>query len=251
MIFYLSVPGSAESISASSRLIFTALGSFVFLKEKIGVIKTNSIVFSIFGVVFVTQPDFIFHLHNEGVPTTDSNFTYGGPNSEQPNHPTKVSQMYIGYIMVLITGLSSAGPILIVRGTRIKDVPSDTQVIYGHFLGFIVSAVLMGCLEKPVLPHNINASLYLSGHIFFTLLGTVSFYAAINIASGVLVALAYTSVIVFSMAAQYAFMENIQPGHRNILEICGAILVLISASMNPLHQLFTGDKKKPDYDEFT
>ena len=67
--------------------------------------------------------------------------------------------------------------------------------------GFLISVILMGCLENlenPVLPHGVDVNLFLLGHVTFTFIGTICFYVALNITSGVLVSFPYISVIVFS-----------------------------------------------------
>ena len=171
-----------------------------------------------------------------------------GSNSTSNIIPSRSSRHeFIGYILVSISGFCSAATVLMIRGTKVKEVTSDVQVIYGHLFGFFISAFLMGVLEKPTLPSDALGMLYLVGHVIFSFSGTVCFYVALNMASGVLVALSYTTSIVFSMVAQYFILQDIQPGHRNLLEICGALLVLISACMNPVHQLVI--EKRGKYQE--
>ena len=52
--------GSAESLTISFTLIFTAIVSAVFLKETIGLVKAISIILCILAVFCITQPEFIF-----------------------------------------------------------------------------------------------------------------------------------------------------------------------------------------------
>ena len=259
------IAGDTESLNSATLLIFTAVVSSVFLKEKIGVIKALSIILSIVGVVFVTQPDFIFpklqpedfsfqnqtsleydatvnnELIQSGSKINESNATVNSPDT---------SKHYIGYILVTLSGLSCSSSVLFIRSmSSTGEVTSDVQVIATHVIGFVISAVLMGILEKPKLPVDLNGCLYLTGHVIFSYLGNVCFYVGLNIASGVLVVLAYTPAIVFSMIVQYFITFSIQPGQRNVLEIFGAILVFVAACMNPLHHTVTEKQDKNKNEE--
>ena len=239
--------------------------SAIFLKERIGVVKVLAIILSIVGVVFITQPDFIFRkIQQEGfsfqnktwlqydVTVNNESFQSGPMVNESNTTATSpdTSKYYIGYILVTVCGFSGAGSVLFIRGMSSTDeVTSDVQVIGTHLIGFTISAILMGILEKPKLPVDLNGCMYLTGHVVFSFLGTLCFYLAVNVASGVLVVLAYTPAIAFSMIVQYFITFNIQPGHRNVLEICGAILVFVAACMNPVHQIVTEKKNKNKNEE--
>ena len=230
--------------------------SAAFLKERIGAVKVISITVSIVGVVLVTQPDFLFNTAPEHDFTNSTyiikqEFTVPDDNSTQQSGD--ISKNYLGYILIVTYGLSSASSLLLVRAiSNSYEVATDIQVTWMHLMGLTISAILMGIFEKPKLPRNIMESLYLSGHIIFSFIGTFSYHLAFQLTSGVLVVLANTPAIVFTVLIQYYVTYNIRPGHRNVLEVCGSILIFIAAGMNPVYQIITNRKNKHEHkDEST
>ena len=163
-------------------------------------------------------------------------------------------QDYIGYILITAYGLSQGLTIYLIRGTTINDASYDVQLLWSHVVGFLVSLVLMLIFETPTLPNNIYNALYLTGHVIFSFLATVTYFIALNFASGVLVTLNYSFGIVLSMLSQYFIVRNVHSGHRNLMEIGGALLVLLAACINPVHYLIKEklidyrmvNKKDPD-----
>ena len=91
----------------------------------------------------------------------------------------------------------------------------------------MISVVLIIIVKTPTLPTNRYNCLYLTGHVSFSFFATVLYFVALNFGSGVLVTLNYSSAIVLSMLSQYIIVYDIQPGHRNAVEITGAALVLM------------------------
>ena len=153
------------------------------------------------------------------------------------DHLSSQLNTYIGYIMIVLTGLGTAVTTLFVRGTKVGELTCDIQLTWTHCLALCISAILMSILEKPTLPKDMYESLSLAGHVFFSFTATVSYYAALNITSGVLVHLAYAPAVVFSLLSQYLIVSNIKAGHRNVLEIVGVVLVFVAACINPLYHI--------------
>ena len=102
----------------------------------------------------------------------------------------------------------------------------------------------MFIFESPNLPDDIYNVLYLTGHVTLSFLATVTYFVALNFASGILVTLNYSSGIVLSMLSQYFIVYKIHSGHRNLLEIGGAVLVLSATCMNPVYQLVSERLRK-------
>ena len=153
-------------------------------------------------------------------------------------------QEYIGYTLVIVYGISQALTVFLIRGTSIIEVTYDIQLLWSHMVGFLVSLLLMFIFESPTLPEDIYNVFYLSGHVAFSFLATVTYFVALNFASGILVTLNYSSGIVLSMLSQYFIVYKIHSGHRNLLEIGGAVLVLSATCMNPVYLLVSERLRK-------
>ena len=160
-------------------------------------------------------------------------------NVAQSRKTKQMTYDYIGYILVTVTGFSTSLTCLFIRGSRVTELTWVIQIIWTLCISLLISVIPMLIFETPTVPKDLMSSLFLTGHIAFSFLATVSYYMAVNVASGVLVSLSYSSGVLFSMLAQYFIVNNIKPGHRNLLEISGAVLVLFASCMNPVYQLIT------------
>ncbi len=150
---------------------------------------------------------------------------------------TSSTPTYVGYLMAVLSGVG--GPVLIVvaKGTSIQNEPQKIQVTWIYISGLAVSTVTMVVFEHFILPDTLTDWLLLSGHVIFSFLGTVIYYYAITLTSGVLVTLTYTTSVILSMLSQYLLTQGVMPGHHNVLEFLGSILVFIAATLNPIVQL--------------
>ena len=276
--------GAVESLTVSTTLISTVVVSALFLKERIGVVKFVSVIICIIGIFCITQPEFVFknvNLKSFGDLQDNEEEEYDNFNNrsktelydiqcaltirslsyevqiekrricanlnksmETPNLITG-SHEYIGYTLVIVNGLSQAFKVFLIRGTSIIEVTYDIQLLWSHLIGFLVSLLLMFIFESPNLPDDIYNVLYLTGHVTLSFLATVTYFVALNyFASGILVTLNYSSGIVLSMSSQYFIVYKIHSGHRNLLEIGGAVLVLPATCMNPVYQLVSERLRK-------
>ena len=154
------------------------------------------------------------------------------------------SQEYMGYILVIVYKFSQGLTVFLIRGTPIIEVSYDVQLLWSHIVGFLVSLLFMFIFESSTLPDDIYNVMYLTGHVTLSFLATVTYFVVLNFASGVLVTLNYSSGIVLSMLSQYFIVYNVHPGHRNLIEIGGAVLILLATCMNPVYQLLSIRLKK-------
>ncbi len=153
------------------------------------------------------------------------------------NSNTTTMPTYVGYLLATAAGSCSPFAVLITRGTSIQNESVHTQIIWVWTSGLVISTVAMLIFQHPILPGTLRDWLLLSGHVIFSFLGTVTFYLAINLTSGVLVNLTNTTSVIISLLAQYFVLQGLRPGHQNVLEVLGSVLVFIAASLNSLVQL--------------
>ena len=241
------VVGAVESLTVSTALICTVGFTALFLKERIGVVKFVSVIVCIIGIFCITQPEFIFknvnlgslgdlqenwedydnvNINNETEPDNiqcvlivrNLSHEIQIENSTTCSHLNKsvkypnlkhTSQEYMGYILVIVYGFSQGLTVFLIRGTPIIEVSYDVQLLWSHIVGFLVSILFMFIFESPTLPDDIYNVMYLTGHVTLSFLATVTYFVALNFASGVLVTLNYSSGIVLSMLSQYFIVYNI------------------------------------------
>ena len=186
--------GAVESLTVSITLICTVVVWALFLKERIGVVKFVSVIVCIVGIFCITQPEFVFKNVNRQsfdnkdeydnfnnttevddiqCPLTIRNFSYEvqieknrkcsnlSKSMENLNLITEV-QEYMGYILVIVYGLSQALTVFLMRGTSIIEVTYDIQLLWYHMIGFLVSLLLMFIFESPTLPDDIYNVLFLT-----------------------------------------------------------------------------------------
>ncbi len=144
---------------------------------------------------------------------------------------------YIVYLLMIITGTSSAVVAVIVRGP-LRNVPLSTQLVYNYTLSTTISVLLMWIFERLVFPEDIYSILYLSGHVIFSFLGTGLYQLAINVQSGVIVALAIANGVTISLLYQYVLMGT-NGTIWLILELVGGMLIWTAASIIPFWDLLT------------
>ncbi len=149
---------------------------------------------------------------------------------------------YIVYLLMIITGTSSAVVAVIVRGP-LRNVSLSTQLVYNYTLSTTISVLLMWIFEQPVFPTDINSILYLTGHVIFSFLGTGLYQLAINVQSGVIVALAIANGVTISLLYQYILM-GIDGTIWLVLELVGGMLIWVAASIIPFWDLLTSYRAK-------
>ena len=190
------------------------------------------------GIVWTTSRVMKYKLKKGGYICANLNKSIENLNSITDSHE------YIGYSLVIVYGLSQALTVFLIRGTSIIQLSYDIQLLWSHMIGFLVSLLLMFIFESPTLPDDIYNGLFITGHVTLSFLATVTYFVALNFASGILVTLYYSFGIVLSMLSQYFIVYKIYSGHRNLLEIGGAVLVLSATCMNPVYQLVSERLRK-------
>ena len=175
-----------------------------------------------------------------------SNYTLDRQSTILTPSNTSSAPTYIGYLMAVLSGVGTPVGIVVARGTSIQNEPSEIQVTWIWISGLALSTVTMVMFEHFVLPETLTDWLLLSGHVIFSFIGTATYYYAITLTSGVLVTLTYTTSVILSMLSQYVLTQGVMPGHHNVLEFLGSILVFIAATLNPIVQLVREKCKRAD-----
>ncbi len=96
--------------------------------------------------------------------------------------------------------------------------------------------------EHPVAPRNLKDALLVSFHcLTFVFAWPLHMYATANL-SGNAFTIAFSSLALLMLVAQYTVLSNVYPGHRNWMEIVGAVLVFLGSSLSSFLEVM-GRKK--------
>ncbi len=109
------------------------------------------------------------------------------------------------------------------------DGDGDAYAImfWGFLAGSVISFIITITFENPVLHLNIKDTLLTLGHGF----GVAGAYVTLDLfskyATSTIIAMVKPLTLVVFLACQYSILKHIQPGHQNIGEVLGVILVVI------------------------
>ena len=111
-------------------------------------------------------------------------------------------------------------------------------MFWGSLLGIFVSIILTFTLEVPVLPSTLMDTLCLVGHSVFsglrytTLILQVDYLDSTH--TGII---SICSAMLSAVLFQYTILQDIMPGNRNILEVCGVILMVYAVTQTTLLEI--------------
>lgn len=130
---------------------------------------------------------------------------------------------------------------MIYQRYKLLEVPGLVLVFWCWVVGTVLAAVLMLAIEHDELlvDWTVPRVLYTAGHGFAACFFTIFNLLAINKTSTLVVQLASSLQIVFMLIGQYTVLININPGHYNVLEGAGVVIILIGSSLVSVHGMIT------------
>ena len=145
----------------------------------------------------------------------------------------------LGFLLPIISGSIQSAQMVIVK--KFPFIGKDVFItgFWTLLYGSIISAVLMLIFEIPTLPQNWIDILYILVHglsygITWSSIIIVAFYL-----SGNTVNIIISTMVVFMLIPQYTILSSIYPGHRNWVEVLGAVLVLMGSSLGSIIKLLS------------
>ena len=245
--------GTIAGMSRGLTLICVSMVTVTMFKECTLPI-TLSCGLCILGMVFISQPDFMFGdlINNLNKNHTLRSLCYkrsgdtkneflcnaSTNNTSQTfnKHDNEVAlNVGLGYIFILLSSCAMCT----IYFARNKKVPNVHWVLINQWVGvcgFVVSFVFMLIFEDIILPGSVPCILLLCGHAIAASLSTTANQFVLQHVSPVIIAL-FTSLELVSLGiAQYTFMKNINPGKGNALEIIGMGTVLLCNLVGPMYQ---------------
>ena len=153
---------------------------------------------------------------------------------------TWISKIFenIKYFIAIFSGIMLTLDIIVLK-KKPYLLENKTHVLFWLYLSnSIVSFLLMSIFENPVLPSNWLEVFYMSLHsVVYILVQPLEIIAASHI-SGNTINICLSSIVIFMLIPQYTFLSHIHSGHRNWMEVLGAILVFLGTTLGSLLEIF-------------
>ena len=210
-----------------TQVINSAIINKVVFKQNIQPLKVLYISLMIVGLCLILQPPFIFHGVSIGAfdAPPAANATARGVEPG-PGGSSRVGEA-AGSVLAIVAGVASTSRGAVYRA-RLPTVPMGVLGFWIGVLGTLPSVILMLYVD--------DVNLHLRGTQVALLLGHgmgAASYSTLNIyaqqkLTPVTWAMMDNSKLVLNFILQYTLLRNIQPGHRNFLEILGALVAIVA-----------------------
>ena len=233
---------SSECLILTSNLAAGLIIFTIINKEKLAWDKLVAVLVCIVGVLLILQPDFVFK-------SSDilRNSTQVNPNSTKLSSQRQSTEKFdnwsiLGYILAVCTGICLTLEIAVVKYYKDFFTVENLfiSLIWTHALGTLLSLIPMLIYEDLVFPVDVKNILLICGHVcFFVFMMPMLLYASLLIA-GSLVPIIFSTGLIIVLIAQYTFLKDIHPGHRNWIEIAGVICVLFGSIFSSLIEIYKG-----------
>ncbi len=144
-----------------------------------------------------------------------------------------LATIMLGYLMAFICGILWTADMIIIYWYPFLQSPTN-QIKTIFWICVIATVIsLLGALAIEEINLNISWSdwLLVFGHAAGFGLVLIFYMYACSILPGILNALIACTSNVYLVIAQYTFLSSIHPGNRNVIEILGVVLVIISSTV--------------------
>ena len=262
--------GSHNACFQTTLLVTLALvGSFCF-GEQFGNLKPFALVLTLFGIMFVTQPEPLFShsLINQKIAsdsqpagggfkngsllasTTDGKSlkesasqitTSGYQHSTSVNYVEneghlKSTATTVGYALVVAAGVVDTCFFLIVKH-GCNNIDPMVQCVWLTVAIMFSSVPFVIFFETIIVDYTIREVFFLLGHSITSTLQFMFLMEANQRISSVMFSWMYGMSVVFSFCLQYTALKGIFPGHGNWVEVLGAAMTLAGIVMASIAEL--------------
>ena len=238
--------GTLGAVFRTLCLLFGALFSKFVAQEKVGKIHVFAMLMHVVGAVCLLEPQFLFKSitpdsHFKFIasaytlgPCKDppslsaSNVSFGDTNSTilgTVQHRVGDTHV-VGFILLFVSALTLS---IFQAMTKMKltEVNPSAQSFLNAITGTAASALLVACAEEPILPSRLQCLLYMVGYAVGMAGACVALTCSLRLVTTMVSALLDPVQLVLLFLVQYTILEDINPGHRNWLEVLGASLIIV------------------------
>ena len=155
-------------------------------------------------------------------------------------------KLYIGLAITI-----SAAFLVVLQGVCMKrrqfqDYSVWKLMFWVGVTGIVWTSALSFTLEDTVFIIEVEDLSLVASYAILASLHMYTFLYALNITSYFIVAIIMVSQIVFNLIAQYTVMAHIFPGQHNIIEIIGAIAVMMAAILPTAWEMLQANERRKD-----
>ena len=115
----------------------------------------------------------------------------------------------------------------------VDEVNVFTFAFWNALVGTIVSAILMGTIEEPVILSGIVCNLLLIAHAIGTAQISVVVPWCLQYLTTSTVAMVESLHLVVLLVLQYTVLRDVRPGHENWVEVLGAVICFTGLVLGP------------------
>ena len=221
-------------------MIAAMIQSKVLFKKDIHIFHILSSIVCVFGILMIVQPKFQYqndidmHL-NLSQSQFDRNLSSNTSDSMHINTSRMVDMKgkIFGYLLCTIGGVTF-GISFDVNAILLSDLRPFVKITYFTIIYFIASIVISFYAEPFVLFMTFHQFLLLMAHAIGAAMACFFNVYAAHIIGGVRVSLVLSLRILIHLLVQYTFMKSVLPGHRNWIEVVGALVLVLGAAISPL-----------------
>lgn len=267
--------GTFGGLESTCIIILTAFITSVQHKRLFPIMML-SVMVSISGIVCLTQPEFIFGqvASNVSIDTTPvcvhptktyahrlSNLTESAmtsPGNEtnyaisalyDTGQPTVIKDSFKGYLFSVASSVTYTA-VIVLQNKYLQGADIQLLLFWLGLFGMLSSGIIMFAVETPTFPSSATCVALLFGHSITAWAATVTQVASLYLISPFAFSILVSLQLVFLLVAQFTVLQDINPGHRNIEEVIGAMLVLLASISKPAYTLCTNWREsKSDQNE--
>lgn len=204
------IPLADASTIVLSSPVYVSLVACIFLKEPCGVFQIVTIFFSIFGVVLISKPTFIF----------------GGADTYDIARIEGVS-------MAFVSSLAFAFAFISMR--KIKQTPTAVVIFWFSLITIVASCVVLAVVDGFSLPDDLNSYLLFLAIGLCGVFGQLLLTIALKIEDAGPVSLARTIDIVMA----FIYQVNILDEQITLTSLIGALLICLCVILSALRKWYT------------
>jgi hypothetical protein len=118
--------------------------------------------------------------------------------------------------------------------------------VWNGILGAFINGILMMFVENTVIPTTSQCICYLLLHILGLALGGTLAVVGYQVVAPFVGTLILSLEVVLLVVAQYTILSHVNPGHRNVWEIFGVLVILLANIMRPIKSLANEYRNRKD-----
>ena len=251
-------------ITITMSMVVVVVVRRVLMKHPVGLVQYVAIFISILSIFLMTQPAWIFgHVESPNRMTTNYSKPYetgGSPNLNSScdtdihraalKNDTDGSLYLWGIVCTILSGIFVGSNHLLIH----YCLSEVNVLIIGLWVGCSGS---IACLISSIYSENITVSLPRQHWFLFVVhcvcasLNNVLTILSVSMIGSLKTSIICSLEVILFLVLQYEFMVAYAPGHRNWLEVTGAVVCCAGALLSPVTDLIIMAKNpNPAFNDF-